>query len=96
MKLEKIDICQEIDAKLIKVLKILMSGKTLKSGKVNIGLAHTIDDSLDFFTFYEGSNRVFGFMDFRLFYKELQHISEEEITCKLAEISLQTFKNESR
>jgi len=96
MELEEVDICQKVDKKLIKVLKILMSGRTLKVGEVNVGLAHTIDDSLYFFIFYDNSNRVFGNFSFSQFYKELKNISEEEITCAIAEISLQEFKNKSR
>jgi len=93
MKLEEVDNCTEIDEKFIKVLKILMNGKTVKIGNtLNLGLAKTINNGLSFYLFYDDVDRVFGIENFPDVYNYIKNVSDEDIMIMLGEIVLKQHK----
>ena len=97
MKLEEIDVLNEIDYKFLNIIKILMTGRTFKIGEaMNIGIAKTIDGGLGFYYFLDGVNRVFGIDNLSWVYKKSTEISDDDITIALAEIALQEFNKKKR
>lgn len=93
MKIEEVDNCTEIDEKFIKVLKILMNGKTVKIGNtLNLGLAKTINNGLSFYLFYDDVDRVFGIENFPDVYNYIKNVSDEDIMIMLGEIVLKQHK----
>lgn len=97
MKKEEVDIVTEIDERFLQILRILMSGKTLKTNgqiKVEIGLAKTVNSSIQFFQLW--NDRVLGDINIELVYRLSKYISDEDITIALAEITLQKINNKKR
>jgi len=92
MTFDEVNVANEPNHKVLNVLKLLLSGKSVNLNGHEVMLAETVTNSYKTFTLTD-QNRVIG-LDFSLeqFIQIASQVSDEEITIKLAELVLQEMK----
>ena len=95
-KLEEVDIVTEIDERFLNILKILMSGQTIKSNGFIFGLAKTNTNSIEPFYMMSNTNRVLCDISFNYLYYQLKFVLDEDITIGLANIALKEINKKER
>ena len=97
MNINEVEISKDINYKVLNGLKILMYGKSLTYQGYEVKLSEAINDSFAPIMIVNEDGHVQGAdMKFSQFFKWLNEYNEDDITIKLAEISLTEINRRKR